>query len=125
MPPFLWVNCYAVKKQSYTVVKIVTHLNINCNNWLISLPKGTIRCVVYHTYILRCSDNTLYIGCTNDLKKRLHAHNHAKSGAHYTKIRRPVVLVWSEVYRTLAKGRAREAELKRLTRKQKLAIIAG
>ena len=78
---------------------------------------------MFHSYILRCADNTLYVGCTNDLEKRLREHNHAKTGAHYTKIRRPVVLVYREKFRTLAKARAREAELKRLTRAQKLAII--
>jgi len=76
-----------------------------------------------HTYILRCSDDTLYIGSTTDLTKRLHQHNHAKSGAHYTKIRRPVVLVYSESHRTLAKARAREVELKRLSRREKLLLI--
>lgn len=80
---------------------------------------------MFHAYILQCSDGTLYVGCTNDLKKRLHAHNHAKAGAHYTKIRRPVILVHSERFRTLARARAREAELKRLTRTQKLAIISS
>lgn len=78
---------------------------------------------MYHTYILQCSDDTLYVGSTDDLKKRLHSHNHLKSGAHYTKIRRPVTLAYSEAHRTLAKVRAREAELKRLTRAEKLAII--
>ena len=75
---------------------------------------------MFHTYILRCADDTLYVGCTNDLEKRLHEHNHAKAGAHYTKIRRPVTLVHKESFRTLAKARAREAELKRLTRGEKL-----
>jgi putative endonuclease len=79
---------------------------------------------MHHTYILRCADDTLYVGCTNDLKKRLHEHNHAKAGAKYTHGRRPVVLAYSEKHRTLAKARAREAELKRLTRAEKLAIIA-
>ncbi len=78
---------------------------------------------MHHTYILRCSDNTLYVGSTNDLEQRVHNHNHAKSGAHYTKIRRPVFLVYSEAHRTLAKVRAREAALKRLTRAEKLDII--
>ena len=78
---------------------------------------------MHHTYILRCADDTLYVGSTNNLEKRLHQHNHAKAGAHYTKIRRPVVLVWSKKFRTLAKARAKEAALKRLTRKEKLAII--
>jgi len=78
---------------------------------------------MFYAYILRCADDTLYCGCTNDLEKRLHEHNHAKNGAHYTKIRRPVILAYSEKFRTLAKARAREAELKRLTRDEKLAII--
>ncbi|MFA6554017.1 MAG: GIY-YIG nuclease family protein [Candidatus Paceibacterota bacterium] len=75
------------------------------------------------TYILLCSDSTFYIGSTNDLEKRLHQHNHAKSGAHYTKIRRPVRLVWSEEHPTLAEARAREVVLKRLTRKEKEELI--
>jgi putative endonuclease len=78
---------------------------------------------MHTTYILRCADDTLYVGCTNDLEKRLHEHNHAKSGAHYTKIRRPVVLVYRERFRTLGKARAREAELKKLSREEKLVII--
>ena len=79
----------------------------------------------HFTYILRCADDTLYVGSTNDLEKRLHQHNHAKSGAHYTKIRRPVTLVHSEQNATLAEARKREAELKRLTRQEKLALIAA
>ncbi|MDO8576054.1 MAG: GIY-YIG nuclease family protein [bacterium] len=75
------------------------------------------------TYILECADTTLYVGCTNDLEKRLKQHNGAKAGAHYTKIRRPVTLVHFERFRTLAKARAREAEIKRLSRKQKLELI--
>jgi len=75
------------------------------------------------TYILECADKTLYVGCTNDLEKRLREHNRAKSGAHYTKIRRPVVLKYSEKFRTLAKARAREAEIKRWTRKEKISFL--
>ena len=78
---------------------------------------------MHYAYILRCADDTLYSGCTNDLQKRLHQHNHAKNGAHYTKIRRPVILVHSERFRTLAKARAREAAFKRLDREEKLALI--
>jgi putative endonuclease len=79
---------------------------------------------MFHTYILRCIDDNLYIGSTIDLQKRLHQHNHAKAGAHYTKIRRPVILAYSEPHRTLAKARAREAELKRMTRAEKLELVA-
>lgn len=78
---------------------------------------------MFYVYILSCSDKTLYVGSTNDLEKRLHQHNHAKSGAHYTKIRRPVGLVWSQRFRTYARARAKEAELKRLTRAEKVSLI--
>lgn len=78
-----------------------------------------------YTYILKCADGTLYCGSTNDLEKRVHLHNHSKAGAKYTRGRRPVTLVYSERFRSLAKARAREAALKRLTREEKLAIIKG
>ena len=81
--------------------------------------------MMHVTYILECADKTLYVGCTNDLEKRLKQHNTAKAGAHYTKIRRPVVLRFSQRFRTLAKARAREAEIKRWTRKQKLDFISA
>ena len=48
-----------------------------------------------YTYIVRCADGTLYTGWTNDLKKRIKAHNSGK-GAKYTKTRRPVELVYSD-----------------------------
>ena len=78
---------------------------------------------MHYTYILTCADNTLYAGCTNNLKKRIHEHNTSKSGAHYTKIRRPVVLTHKEEYKTLAEARAREAEIKRMKREEKLDLI--
>jgi len=76
-----------------------------------------------YVYILECVDSSLYVGCTNDLEKRLMQHNGAKSGAHYTKIRRPVVLRYSETYGTLAEARNREAEIKRWDREKKLALF--
>lgn len=77
----------------------------------------------YVVYILRCADDTLYVGCTNNLEKRLKEHNGAKSGAHYTKIRRPVLLLYSESYVALKPARAREAEIKRWDREKKLELI--
>lgn len=73
----------------------------------------------FFVYILECADMTYYIGCTNNLEKRLKEHNTSKNGAHYTKIRRPVVLKYQESYETLLEARGREATLKKLTRKQK------
>lgn len=79
--------------------------------------------MAHFTYIVECADTSLYVGCTNDLEKRLKEHNGAKAGAHYTKIRRPVILKYFERFRTFAKARAREAEIKRLSRAKKLALI--
>lgn len=78
---------------------------------------------MYFVYILLCADTSLYVGSTNNLEKRLHQHNYLKSGAHYTKIRRPVVLKYQETYETLQEARKREAELKRWTRERKLALF--
>ncbi|OIP66536.1 MAG: hypothetical protein COV32_02440 [Candidatus Yonathbacteria bacterium CG10_big_fil_rev_8_21_14_0_10_43_136] len=77
----------------------------------------------YVVYILECADGTFYAGSTDNLKKRLHAHNNLKSGAHYTKIRRPVVLKYSEEVPDFATARAREAEFKRWSRDEKLGLI--
>ena len=75
------------------------------------------------TYILECADKTLYVGCTNDLEKRIIQHNNSKSGAHYTKIRRPVFLKYSETFETLKEARQREAEIKRWSRNKKMELI--
>ncbi len=77
----------------------------------------------YFVYILECADGTLYAGSTNDLEKRLHKHNNLKSAAHYTKIRRPVTLKYSESVPDFATARAREAEFKRWSRTEKLGFI--
>jgi putative endonuclease len=78
---------------------------------------------MHRVYILECADTTLYVGCTNNLEKRLKEHNHSKSGAHYTKIRRHVVLKYSESFPTLKEARQREAELKRWRREKKRALF--
>ena len=89
----------------------------------IKYAKIQIKPMPYFVYILECADKSLYVGCTNDLEKRLEEHNHSKQGAHYTKIRRPVVLKYSEKLKTLAVARTREAEIKRLTREKKMDLI--
>ena len=75
-----------------------------------------------YTYLVECADKSLYCGWTNDLKKRIAAHN-AGRGAKYTKARRPVALVYYEEFETKEKAMRREAEIKRLDRKDKLALI--
>lgn len=79
---------------------------------------------MFYVYILQCADTTLYVGSTNNLEKRLKEHNNSKNGAHYTKIRRPVLLKYHEVVDTFSQARTREGKLKRLTRKQKLDLCS-
>lgn len=78
---------------------------------------------MYKVYILECADKTLYVGSTNNLEKRLLEHNTSKKGAHYTKIRRPVVLKYSETFETLSEARKREAEIKGWVKSKKIALI--
>ena len=75
-----------------------------------------------YTYIVRCADGTLYTGWTNDLEKRLRAHNSGE-GAKYTRIRRPVELVYSESHETKEKAMSREWQIKHLTRAGKMKLI--
>ena len=75
-----------------------------------------------YTYILHCADGTLYCGWTNDLKKRLHAHN-SGTGAKYTKSRRPVTLAYYEAFETKQEAMKREYAIKQLTRKEKENLI--
>ena len=73
-------------------------------------------------YILRCADGTLYTGWTNDLDRRVRAHNEGR-GAKYTAGRRPVTLVYSESLDSRSAAQMREAEIKRWTRAEKDALI--
>ncbi len=75
-----------------------------------------------YTYILECADGTLYCGWTNDLEKRLTAHNSGK-GAKYTKSRLPVKLVYYETFDTPNEAMSRECGIKNLTRNEKLKLI--
>ena len=79
--------------------------------------------MAFYTYILQCSDNTFYVGCTNNLDKRLNEHNTSKKGAHYTKIRRPVILKYSEKFLTLLEARRREREIKTWSHTKKESLI--
>lgn len=73
-------------------------------------------------YLLRCADDTLYCGITNDLDKRVAAHNAGKA-AKYTRARGPVALVFSEYYPDRSAASRREAQIKKMTRLEKLALI--
>ena len=75
-----------------------------------------------YTYILKCKDDSLYTGWTNDLKKRITSHNAGK-GAKYPKARRPVELVYYEEFQTREEAMKREYAIKQLSRKEKEALI--
>lgn len=75
-----------------------------------------------YTYILECSDRSFYTGWTNDIEKRLRAHNEGK-GAKYTKGRGPVKLVYIEEFETKEEAMSREYAIKQMSRKEKEKLI--
>jgi len=75
-------------------------------------------------YLLECADGTLYCGITNDLDKRLAAHN-VGEGAKYTRGRTPVKLVYRENCGNKSDALKREMEIKELPRTEKLALVGG
>lgn len=76
----------------------------------------------YFVYILECADGTLYTGWTNDLDKRVGTHNEGK-GAKYTRSRLPVRLCYHEKLASKSEAMRREAEIKKLSRKEKLELV--
>ena len=75
-----------------------------------------------YVYIVKCSDDTLYTGWTNNLEKRILTHNKGK-GAKYTKSRLPVEVVHYEEFEDKIEAMKREYAIKKLSRKQKLKLI--
>lgn len=77
----------------------------------------------YFVYLVKCSDNTLYCGYTTNLNRRVIDHNNSNKGAKYTKYRRPVILVYSEMFSTLSEALKREYQIKHLNRSKKEELI--
>lgn len=77
-----------------------------------------------YTYILKCADGTFYCGWTNNLEKRLAAHN-AGTASKYTAPRRPVELIYTERFATKQEAMRREYRIKQLTRQQKIELISN
>jgi putative endonuclease len=75
-------------------------------------------------YLLRCADGSLYTGLARDLAARVAAHN-AGRGAKYTRARLPVTVAWSRGRQPPTDARRIEPALKRLTRAEKLQLVAG
>jgi putative endonuclease len=78
----------------------------------------------WYFYMVRCRDNSLYSGITNNIEKRIKEHNKG-TGARYTLIRRPVVFVYSERCCNISEARKRESQIKRWTRNKKERLIMG
>ncbi len=76
-----------------------------------------------HIYILQCADDSLYTGWTTDIDRRVATHN-AGRGAKYTRYRLPVKLAYAETYTTKKEAMQREHRIKKMSRAQKLALIA-
>lgn len=77
----------------------------------------------WFVYILRCKDDTLYTGITDDVARRTAAHNSGK-GAKYTRGRGPVEVVYTEECESYSAALKREAAIKRLKREDKLSLLA-
>lgn len=78
----------------------------------------------WYVYFLRCSDNSLYTGITTDLERRVFEHNNSnKLGAKYTRVRRPVRLVYSEPQLNRKCASQREYQLKKLKKLDKEALV--
>ena len=80
--------------------------------------------MAWYVYILRCGDGTLYTGVTDDVERRLAAHRSGK-GAKYTRGRGPLELVHTEELEDRSAALKREAQIKKLSRSQKLALLTN
>lgn len=79
---------------------------------------------MYFVYIVKCADNTFYTGIATELERRIEEHNGSDKGAKYTRVRRPVGLVYSEEYPDRSSASKREYEIKKkMSRVQKLKLI--
>jgi len=76
----------------------------------------------YFVYIVQCSDDTLYTGIATDVKRRVQEHNSSDKGAKYTKVRRPVKLIYSEESENRSSATKREIAIKKLSRAKKLEL---
>jgi putative endonuclease len=77
----------------------------------------------WFVYIVRCADTSLYTGVTTDVSRRMAEHNAGVVGAKYTKTRRPVKLVYQEACESRSDAQKREAEIKQLSRQDKLKLL--
>ncbi|MFC1790715.1 GIY-YIG nuclease family protein [Patescibacteria group bacterium] len=81
---------------------------------------------MHYVYLLRCLDNSLYCGVSNDPEKRLREHNFSKTKAsRYTRTRRPVKIVYLEKQKDLKSALQREHQIKSWSKSKKEALVSG
>ena len=81
---------------------------------------------MYFVYMLKCADDTFYTGIATQLERRVEEHNSSDKGAKYTRMRRPVVLVYSEVHPDRSSASKREYEIKKkMSRAEKLKLASS
>jgi putative endonuclease len=78
---------------------------------------------MYFVYILECADQTFYTGITTNLDRRIKEHNNSKLGAKYTKVRRPVKLVYSKAFTNRSEASIEESRIKKLSRSEKIDFL--
>ena len=78
---------------------------------------------MYFVYILECADHTFYTGITTNLDRRIKEHNTSKVGAKYTKVRRPVKLIYCQEFNNRSEASIEEVRIKKLSRIEKLNLI--
>lgn len=78
---------------------------------------------MYYVYIVKCNDQSLYTGIAKNLQKRIDEHNFSDKGAKYTKVRRPVELVYFQEFADRSSASKREVEIKKLKREDKLQLL--
>ncbi len=81
---------------------------------------------MYYVYMVKCADETLYTGISTELERRIEEHNSSDKGSKYTRVRRPVSLVYSEKHSDRSAASKREYEIKKkMSRAEKLKLIEG
>lgn len=81
--------------------------------------------MTYFVYILRTNKGTLYVGQTNNLERRIEEHTNEKRGAKYLRMFEGFEVVFTEKHASRSEAMKREAEIKKLTKKQKEAMVAS
>ena len=88
-------------------------------------PPPDAEATPWFLYVVRCGDDSLYTGITTDVGRRVEEHNAGPKGARYTRARRPVKLAQSWTFADRSGAGKAEYAFKALTRRQKMAVMAG